>query len=77
LEKYFKDGAEPVRIDRAKFRERNIKLIEEDVLKIYHDYIRHDTEKLAKILAKLSLNIPKLKDRKRIIDYYYVKSRLK
>jgi len=77
LNKYFEDGAEPDRIDRAMFRNNNVKLIEGDILAIHHGYIRHDTKKLARIIAELAVDSARIRDKKRIIDYYYVKDRLK
>jgi uncharacterized cofD-like protein len=77
LSKYRDDGAQAVVVDKNKFKEENITLIEKDILSTSNGYIRHDTDKLARIIARLVLNEVLYKDKRRIIDYYYVKDRLK
>ncbi|WHH60474.1 gluconeogenesis factor YvcK family protein [Petroclostridium sp. X23] len=77
LGKYADDGAQAVYADTDKFKEKNIRLIEKDILQVCNGYIRHDTDELARTIVTMVLNEVLAKDKKRIIDYYYVKDRLK
>ncbi|GHV44515.1 hypothetical protein FACS189492_0980 [Clostridia bacterium] len=51
--KYIEDGAAPVTPDRARFAQAGIDLIEEDLLHIRGDMLRHDYEKLANMIINL------------------------
>jgi uncharacterized cofD-like protein len=75
--KYKQDGAETVRIDRDLIGRSGIRLIEGDYVSIRNNYIRHDTEKLAETIMDLVAETVLVKDKKRIIDYYYIKDRLR
>ncbi len=76
LDKYIADKAYPVIIDRDEFKKSNIKLIEGNILKVYGSLIRHDTDKLSDMIASLALKNVLSKDKRRVIDYYYVKDKL-
>jgi uncharacterized cofD-like protein len=76
-EKYQNDGAEQVLIDRDKISDTGIRLIEGDYVTIKNNYVRHDSNKLAETVIELVAENVIAKDRKRIIDYYYIKDRLK
>lgn len=76
LERYFEDGAQPVAVDSDRFKGTGLKLLEEEILTISNSYVRHDTDKLASLIAKLVLDEVLSVDNKRIIDYYYVKDKL-
>jgi len=53
--KYQNDGAEYVRIDSAQFKQANIKLIEDNFINIYSDYVRHNYEKLAQSIVNIQM----------------------
>lgn len=58
VEKYKLEGARLVtlnKLGREKLEKRNIKIIEEELVEIKKDYIRHDTVKLARILVDLAV----------------------
>ena len=76
-EKYLSDGAEQVRVDADAVSEAGIELLEGDYLSMRNGYIRHDTDKLAGTIIDLVAETVLVKDKKRIIDYYYVKDRLR
>ncbi len=75
LEPYIDDGAQPVTIDRSRFERGNIKLLEGNILKVFHTYIRHDTDKLASMIAGLIFDEVLSEDEKRIGHYADVKDR--
>lgn len=77
IEKYRTENATPVKIDYNSIKAMNIKLIEDDFVSIEKDFLRHDYNYLSELIFEL-INEKKLsKDRKRIIDYYYVNGKLK
>lgn len=75
--KYLGDGAEQVKIDADVLSGAGIKLLEGDYVSIKNGYIRHDTDKLAGTIIDLVAETILAEDKKRIIDYYYVKDRLR
>jgi uncharacterized cofD-like protein len=76
-EKYMNDGAELVRIDYDLIQKAGIILLGGDIVNINNNLVRHDTKKLAEAIIDLVAETVLAKDKKRIIDYYYVKDRLK
>jgi uncharacterized cofD-like protein len=77
VEKYKTENAAPVEIDYNIIRDMNIKLIEEDFISVEKDYLRHNYNYLSEVIFEL-INEEKLaKDKKRIIDYYYINGKLK
>lgn len=76
-EKYLEDGAEQVAIDYDAVAAAGIKLVEGGYASIKGGYIRHDTDKLADTIINLVAETILVEDKKRIIDYYYVKDRLR
>ena len=75
--RYMVDGAETVRIDVDRLEAAGIKLLEGDYVSIRNGYVRHDPNKLAETIIDLVAETILVKDKKRIIDYYYVKDRLR
>lgn len=75
--KYRYDGAEVVNIDRDLVERAGVTLIEGDYVSMKNNYVRHDHDKLADTIINLVADIILVKDKKRIIDYYYVKDRLR
>ena len=75
--KYRTDGAETVRIDSDLTGNAGIKVIEGDFVSFSNNFIRHDTRKLAETIVDLVAETVLAMDKKRIIDYYYVKDRLR
>jgi len=77
IDKYRLENASPVKIDYNMIRDMKIRLIEGDFVSVEKDYLRHNYNYLSEVIFEL-INEEKLsKDKKRIIDYYYVNGKLK
>ncbi|MFD2655431.1 gluconeogenesis factor YvcK family protein [Gracilibacillus thailandensis] len=50
---YAEENAEPVKYDLDKLREMGLEIIEEDIVKELNHSLRHDTDKVAKVLCSL------------------------
>ncbi|MCX8129257.1 MAG: YvcK family protein [Clostridia bacterium] len=74
---YANDGAETVRVDSDILDSNGIKVICSDFVSIRNKLVRHDPDKLAGTIMDLVAETVLAKDKKRIIDYYYVKDRLR
>lgn len=77
LSRYKNDGAQPVEIDTQRLLRSGIEPVVEDLLFIRDNCVRHDYIKLAELLFRLVADNVLLMDKDRIIDYYYIKDRLK
>jgi uncharacterized cofD-like protein len=75
--KYESDKAEGVRVDFNAIIKEGIEIIEGDFVSTKNNYLRHDEEKIAIAVIDLVAETVLAKDKKRIIDYYYVKDRLR
>ena len=53
LQKYADENSYPVKIDKEEVNKLGVKLVEDKLFKDDNIYIRHDSEKLAKIIMKL------------------------
>jgi uncharacterized cofD-like protein len=76
-ESYASDGAEMVRIDYGPINKAGIRIIGSDLVGIKNNLVRHDPDKLAGAIIHLVAEKVLSKDKKRVMDYYYVKDRLK
>jgi uncharacterized cofD-like protein len=76
-EKYQKDGAELVKLDREDINSLGIKIVGEDLVKIKNGLVKHDSDKLAEILADTIMEKKLLYDKKKIIEYMYLSQRIK
>lgn len=76
-ESYASDGAEMVRIDYGPINKAGIRIIGSDLVGIKNNLVRHDPDKLAGAIINLVAEKVLSKDKKRVMDYYYVKDRLK
>ncbi len=76
--KYNDDGADMVRLDMEMLNKAGVKVITGDYISIIdNNYIRHNPRKLAMTIVELVAEAVLSKDKKRTIDYYYIKDRLK
>lgn len=75
-ENYKKDGQEIVKIDRENLPE-DMEIIEEDLVYIKGDMLRHNTSKLSVVIMKLISRYVFSKNRRRIVDYYYLSEKIK
>jgi len=77
IEKYKTENAAPVVIDYDIINDMGIKLIKGNFVSVDKGYLRHDYEELARKIFKL-VNEEKLqKDKKRLLDYYFISGKLK
>jgi len=74
---YTEDGAEIVKIDAEAINNAGIKLIEGDFVSIQNNLVRHNSRKLAEVIIDLVAETVLVRDKKRVIDYYYIKDRLR
>lgn len=77
LEKYRKDGAEQVRLEEKETSGRQIKIITGDFACVNGGLIRHNPVVVAEAILGLVADNLLAGDRDRIIDYCYIKDRLK
>lgn len=75
--RYRADGAETVKANAAAIEKKGIKVIKDDIISVRDNYVRHNAKRLAEILVELVADEILLRDKKRTIDYYYVKDRLR
>lgn len=76
FEKYKNDGQDMVEIDIANIPS-GVEVIQEDLVYIKDNLLRHDTYKLADTIMKLILRHGLHKNRRKIFDYYYLSERIK
>jgi uncharacterized cofD-like protein len=77
LDKYSTENASPVKIDYNVIGAMNIKLIEGDFVSVEKEYLRHNYSHLSEVIFELINEERLAKDKKRILDYYYVNGKLK
>ena len=77
LEKYKTEDAAPVVNDYNRLAELGIKTIEGDFTSFDKGYIRHNFNALAQCIIELVSEKKLQKDKKRILDYYFVNGKLK
>lgn len=75
--KYMDDGAEMVKVDYGLISRAGIRVIGGDFVSVRNNLVRHDPGKLAASVIDLVAEEVLTRDKKRIIDYYYVKDRIK
>ncbi len=75
-ERYRQDGAELVRVDTEEVERLGIEIITGDFKAINNNYVRHDSNKLAKKIMELVSDLVLSKDKERILDYYYSRDRI-
>lgn len=74
--KYKNDGQERVEIDMENIP-KNIMVVNGNLVDLSKGFVRHNTDKLAEAIMELILKYTLPKNRKRILDYYYLAERLK
>ena len=76
-EKYQQDGAELVKLDREDINSLGVKIVGENLVKIKNGFVKHDSDKLAEVLADTIMEKKLLYDKKKIIEYMYLSQRIK
>lgn len=74
---YANDGAETVKVDCNEIYKAGVNIIQGDFVSVKNNLVRHDALKLAGVIIDLVAEKVLARDKKRIIDYYYVKDRLR
>ena len=77
IRKYNKEGAEVVELDVSQVTSQGIKVIKRDLSCIKSDVIRHDPDRVAKIIMELICNELKFKDLQNDTEYLLIDSVLK
>ncbi|WP_294405760.1 YvcK family protein [uncultured Clostridium sp.] len=76
-EKYSQEGAELVKLDVEDIKAIGIKIVGENLVKINNGTVKHDSDKLAEVLADTIMEKKLLYDKKKIIEYMYLSQRVK
>lgn len=76
-EKYKQEGSELVKLDEEDINSLGIKVVGENLVKITNGFIKHDSDKLAEVLADTIMEKKLLYDKKKIIEYMYLSQRIK
>lgn len=76
-EKYNQEGAELVKLDEEDIKSMGIKIVGENLVKIQNGTVKHDSDKLAEVLADTIMEKKLLYDKKKIIEYMYLSQRVK
>ena len=76
-EKYNQEGAELVKLDEEDIKSMGIKIVGENLVKINNGTVKHDSDKLAEVLADTIMEKKLLYDKKKIIEYMYLSQRIK
>jgi uncharacterized cofD-like protein len=74
---YSQDGAELVKLDREDINSLGVKIVGDNLVKIKNGLIKHDSDKLAEVLADTIMEKKLLYDKKKIIEYMYLSQRIK
>lgn len=77
LRKYNKEGSNLVEVDSQNLRGKGIKLIRADISCVEGEYIRHDSDLLAKTIIELICNELKFRDKQNDDQYLLLNSKLK
>lgn len=75
--RYLEDGADQVLIDRERVSRAGIKMLEGDIASLKNNFVRHDPQKLARIIIEYVVENVLAKDKQRSVDYYFVRDRLR
>ncbi|MGG7147775.1 gluconeogenesis factor YvcK family protein [Clostridium butyricum] len=76
-EKYNQECAELVKLDEEDIKSMGIKIVGENLVKIQNGTVKHDSDKLAEVLADTIMEKKLLYDKKKIIEYMYLSQRVK
>ncbi|MBW6411428.1 gluconeogenesis factor YvcK family protein [Clostridium weizhouense] len=75
-EKYQLEGAELVKLDEENINSLGVKIVGYNLVKIKEGFIKHDADKLAKVLVETIMEKKLLYDKKKIIEYMYLSQRI-
>ncbi|MBU3179675.1 gluconeogenesis factor YvcK family protein [Clostridium psychrophilum] len=75
--KYLDENSNMVNINEEEVKKLGIGVIKKDFVKVGKGYIRHDADKLAAILVETIMEKRLFKDKKKIVEYFYLSQKLK
>ena len=64
-------------LDREDINSLGVKIVGENLVKIKNKFVKHDSDKLAEVLADTIMEKKLLYDKKKIIEYMYLSQRIK
>lgn len=76
-DKYLKNNCILVTSDEKEVKDLGIALVQENILKIENEIVKHDSERLAEVLIDTIMEKKLLYDKKKIIEYMYLSQRIK
>lgn len=76
-EKYLSENSQLVNIDEENIKELGVDIVKANLVKIENGYVKHNTDKLAEVLADTIMEKKLLYDKKKIIEYMYLSQRLR
>ncbi|MCB2293428.1 YvcK family protein [Clostridium algoriphilum] len=76
-QKYHDDNSNMVHINEQELTKNGIGVIKRDFVEVGKGYIRHDPDKLAAILVETIMEKRLFKDKKKIVEYFYLSQKLK
>ncbi|HEY5524037.1 MAG TPA: YvcK family protein [Clostridium sp.] len=76
-DKYLKNNCILVTSDEKEVKDLGIALVQENILKVENEIIKHDSERLAEVLIDTIMEKKLLYDKKKIIEYMYLSQRIK
>jgi len=76
-QKYLEDNSNMVNINEEDIKKLGIGVIKKDFVEIGKGYIRHDADKLAAILVETIMEKKLFKDKRKIVEYFYLSQKLK
>lgn len=76
-DKYNQEGADLVKLDEEDIKSMGINIVGENLVKVKNGTVKHDSDKLAEVLADTIMEKKLLYDKKKIIEYMYLSQRIK
>jgi len=76
-QKYLDDNSTMVNINEEEIKRQGIGVIKKDFVEIGKGYIRHDADKLAAILVETIMEKKLFRDKRKIVEYFYLSQKLK
>ena len=76
-DKYLKNNCILVTSDEKEVKDLGIALVQENILKVENEIVKHDSERLAEVLIDTIMEKKLLYDKKKIIEYMYLSQRIK
>ncbi len=77
IEKYKTENASPIEVDYDNINKTGTRVVEGDYVSVENGYLRHNYNALAECIFGLVNEERLAKDKKRLIDYYYINGKLK